>query len=392
MRNNQRIYIEADANLKSGANSQLLNAESSVKTAELNLNSTQKNYDNALYDYEHNQDSKVISAESTLNSAKLDLDAKKEAFKNTEILYEANIVTKDQLRRAEDALKTAQNRYEDAAASLDSARISQKCALEQAESSLQSARTSYDNALAALDTAKVNVRQDLEKLKSNMESAKISTNVDSQLIAIQKLEKQLKDSVITSPIDGTVTAVYAKEGAAGSGLLFVIEDTDNLKIATRIREYDIGRIKPGMEVTIRSDSTGDYSYKGIISKTDPAALKNASGETNTSSDVEFGAEVLVAEQSDLRIGMAVRLSIEIEKKTDVYKVAYDSILLNEDGSGVVFTAVQDKANQYTARRVDVKTGMETDLYVELHDDSLSEGMRILSDASVVNDGMVLALK
>ena len=446
LENNKRIYNESEANLNNGTNSQITNAESSLKaaeaslntartaynnalkdnnnnsdsqvrTTEINLAAAQNNYDDALHDYENNLDVKVSNAESSLTNAQMDLDIKKKTYEDYKVLFEIEGVSQDELQRAEDAYIAAKNNYDNANISLENAKTSQMRtleqmdsslqtartnyenavkaqtrALEQAQNSLQSAETAYNNAASALDAARVNASQDLDRQKGTVEASQISTNADAQIIAIQKLEKQLNDSFIISPIRGTVTAVYAREGAAGSGLLFVVEDTENLKITTRIREYDIGRVKPGMTVSIRSDSTGDAIYKGKIAKIEPAAIKNASGDTNTASDIEFGAEVLVLEPSELRIGMAVRLTIEIEKKENVYKLAYDAVQMNEDGTGLIFVAEQDNANQYIARRMNVETSMETDFYVEIKGDGLSDGMKVLNDASVITEGMAVAIK
>jgi len=112
----------------------------------------------------------------------------------------------------------------------------------------------------------------------------------------------LERSVITAPISGTVTAVIAREGAAGTGLLFVVEE-DNLKITTSFREYDLARITAGMEVTITSDATGSAEYTGVISRINPAAMTGAPV-------AQFEAEVLVTSvNTSLRIGMNTRVRI-----------------------------------------------------------------------------------
>ena len=51
--------------------------------------------------------------------------------------------------------------------------------------------------------------------------------------------------------------VVAKVGSTGSGLLFVIEDVDNLVVDTAIKGYDVGTVQTGMKVLIRSDATGN---------------------------------------------------------------------------------------------------------------------------------------
>ena len=43
-----------------------------------------------------------------------------------------------------------------------------------------------------------------------------------------QLQESLEDTRITAPCSGTVTAVYAEVGSTGSGLLFIIEDVDDL--------------------------------------------------------------------------------------------------------------------------------------------------------------------
>ena len=473
LENSERALRDTSGNLESGKNSLVLSAESALRAADVSLenaqrsyddalrdsdtggdaqvrsarqalSTAQKNYDDALFDLDNDLDARVASAKSALTAAKLDLESKQSAYDNASALYEAGAASTDDLRRAEDALEAARIKADDASTSLDNANTSQTRALEQAERALQSARTSYDNAAAqqkraleqaegalsaartaqsnaqaAVDAARVNAAQDAERQKGAVDSARISTETESQLIAIRKLEKQLEDSSIKSPIDGTVTAVYAKEGAAGSGLLFVVEDTEKLKVAAWISEFDVGRVRPGMAATVESDATGGAAYRGEVSKVDPASAKNASGDTAAAASAAsgaaasgaaasgaaasaassgatagsvFGAEVLVTERSDLRIGMAARLTIEIEKEVGAYKVAYGAILLGKGGSGAVFVAEEAEPGQFVARRMEVEVGLMTDYYVEIRGAGLADGMKILDDASVAADGMAVLLR
>ena len=115
----------------------------------------------------------------------------------------------------------------------------------------------------------------------------------------------LERSVITAPISGTVTAVIAREGAAGMGLLFVVED-DNLKITTSFREYDLARIATGMDVSITSDATGSAEYTGVINRINPAAMTGVPV-------AQFEAEVLVTSvNTSLRIGMNTRVNVKLD--------------------------------------------------------------------------------
>jgi HlyD family secretion protein len=127
-------------------------------------------------------------------------------------------------------------------------------------------------------------------------SRQAQAQVDATRIALER-------SVIRSPMDGTVTAVVAREGSVGMGLLFVVEDTDNLRVMTSFRESDLSLVETGMGVTITSDATGSAEYAGVISRINPAAMAFAPV-------AEFEAEVLVtSEDTSLRIGVNARLDI-----------------------------------------------------------------------------------
>ncbi|MCL2294851.1 MAG: efflux RND transporter periplasmic adaptor subunit [Spirochaetes bacterium] len=188
---------------------------------------------------------------------------------------------------------------------------------QHAESALRNARTelktiefSHENNKAFYAAGSIS-RFDFRQSEDALAHAQ-NRYRDAQVLfnaALHALGRQL----IKAPISGAVTAVFAREGVPGPGLLFVVEDTDNLKIITRFREYDIGRIKTGMDVLITSDATGDAVYTGRISRINPAAIKNEFGETVAASVVEFEAEVAVTSaNTDLRIGTNTRLTVILD--------------------------------------------------------------------------------
>jgi len=129
-------------------------------------------------------------------------------------------------------------------------------------------------------------------------SRQAQAQVDATRIALER-------SVIRAPISGTVTAVAAKEGSVGMGLLFVIEDIDNLRVMTSFRESDLSLVRTGMGVTITSDATGNSEYAGVINRINPAAMAFAPVP-------EFEAEVLVTSaNTSLRVGVNARLDIDL---------------------------------------------------------------------------------
>lgn len=392
LENNQRIYDEAVSNMEQGSNAQIINAESNFQTAKLNLDNAQRTYDDAVRDRDEGKTQGVMSAESNLAAAKLDMDNKKRDFEANRTLFETGAVSQDALTQSETAATNATNKYNDALESLEAAKLNEQRAIEQAESNLNTAKSNYNNASASLNAAKNTASQDLERYLSNVEGSEITANMDAKLIALQKLEKQLEDSTVTAPISGTVTAVFAKEGQPASGLLFVVEDTDNLLVKTKIKEYDAGKVSEGMPVTIRSDATGNEQYNGTVTKLNPAAEKNAQGDTNTTGDIEFGAEVSVDTQNTpLKVGMNTRLTIILASKENVYCVPYDAVSTNANGETVVYSVSESGKDTATARAIPVTTGMETDFYIEIESDQLTDGMRIINDSVTMVDGTQVRL-
>ena len=272
----QVLAILDTDNLLPTITQQISNAEAALRATEVNLRQAQKEYNNALRDYTEGNNQQVLSAESFLRNARIELETSERNYENLRFLYNAGAISREELRQSENALINAQNQYNDARTSYENAALFQQRSLEQLRISLESAIVAHQNAQEMLNVTRT------------------------------VTEQGLRDSTITAPISGTVTAIIAREGAAGMGRMFVIEDTDNLRIITSFREYDISKIATGMEVTITSDATGDAVYTGIISRINPVA-------TADSPVVEFETEVTVTSaDANLRIGTNARVNVILE--------------------------------------------------------------------------------
>ena len=291
-----------------------------------------------------------------------------------------------------DAAKDAQNGA--SVAQLEQGIDSAKRGVESAALQKEQAEDQADSAEQLRDATNNQIEQQIETLQDSLISSQLAAESNrSQEIAIEKLQNTLDEATITAPVSGVVTAVYAKVGEPGNGLLFVIEDTESLKVTTYNKEYDIGNITEGMKVTIKSDATGDKEIPGTITYIAPAAVKTDTGTTKTTdnnSTVEFEAEVQVDEQnSGLRIGMNTRLTVLVDERDDVYGVPYDSVVEKADGTQVLYVAEPQSSegkDTYVVTEVPVTTGLETDFYVEVSGDSITDGMIVLSDPQSVTVG------
>ena len=380
-----------DAGTYKDLKDQLKIAESTLKMHEENYiqekaeyQQIQSQYNQAITDYQNQVASIESAAQSGLSAAQSGVTSAQTGVASAEAQLDAARDARNgsTLTQLEQGIDTARR-------SVDSAELQEDIAKAQQDAAEQSADTAKQQQAATENS----IAQQIDTLKDNLIGSQIAAqSTKSQEIAIQSLQDTLADATITAPVSGVVTAVYAEEGQPGNGLLFVIEDTDALKITTNIREYDVGNIEVGMPVVIRSDATGDKEISGTVTYIAPAANKTENGNTLTADDstVEFEAEVQVNDaDSGLRIGMNTRLTVLLEERDNVYGVPYDAVVEKADGSEVVYAVEpsSEKEGSYVVTEVPVTTGLETDFYIEVSGDGITDGLSIVSDPQSVAPGM-----
>ena len=306
VRETTRMLNEAVTNLSNNTNMHILTAEASLNAAATQLEIARQNHDNAVRDYQEGLNPHILAASSGLRAVSIELETMENTHANMQRLYEAGAASREDVRQSENALFHLRNQHSDAVLAYDNANHTQQRTLDQLRTALHAATTAQQNAQALLTAARSAANQEIDMLRGSLVSAEIAANTEPMELALQLLERQLEDSIITAPISGTVTGVFAREGSFAQGPLFVIDDTNNLRIMTSFREYDISRISVGMAVDIVSDTAGGEIYSGIITRINPAA-------NPFSPVVEFEAEIAVeSDAPSLHIGMNTRIQIELE--------------------------------------------------------------------------------
>lgn len=363
-----KAYQESEGKLRT-ARETYVQQKSNFQNIQQVYNQAQTDYQNQLASIASSASgamSGVASAQSGVAAAEAQLDAAQDA---------RNGASMAQLEQGVDSAKRG----------VDSAQLQKEIAQNQV-SNAKEQREASNNA----------IQQQIDSLKDSLVGSQIAAqSTQSQEIAIQKMQNTLEDATITAPVSGVVTAVYAKVGEPGNGLLFVVEDTQSLKINTKIKEYDVANIREGMSVVIKSDATGDQEISGTVTYIAPAAVKTEAGNTQTGgndSNVEFEAEVQVNDPNcGLRIGMNTRLTVLLEEKQDVFGVPYDAVVEKADGSTVVYAAVEQqnsgKNSSYVVTEIPVTTGLETDFYIEISGGEVTPGMAVISNPQSVTPGM-----
>lgn len=376
--NTQVLSVEAQRNSAATALDQAEDAESSAKKAYNALKESIKEIDDRLRIID-----KALETPETLQPGEQEqLEAEKAALEGKKAELEPQRDTaKDGWRKAQDAVSTAQSAYDIAQATYNAAVRGEDQALSDYADAVDSAWRAYQTALTSLDSTKKGTEDQLEAYSDTLASANAGANTAVTQESIRQLSKTLDDTKITAPVSGTVTAVYASVGSSGSGLLFVIEDTDHLVISTSVKGYDLGDVKTGMTVEIKSDATGDSVIPGTLTTIAPTAKKNQLGDTEASNDPSFEAEVSVdSAESGLRIGMEARLSYIIARQEHVLAVPYEAVFTDEAGQSCILVLRAQEKETYLVEKLPVTTGLDDDLDIAVSGTGVEEGLRVITDA------------
>ena len=215
--------------------------------------------------------------------------------------------------------------------------------------------TSINNVNAGsqeIASQKFVVNQQSDQLASQLagstsEDIRAQEAVVAQMTAgVTVIEAQLNQTVMISPINGTVTRQDAKVGeiAAANKTLVSLISAGNLQIDVNIPEVDIGKVVLQNPVGITFDAFPGETFSGKVVKIDPA-------ETVVGGVVNFKVTVVLDKvDSRMKSGLTANLQVETKKKTGVLIVPEVAILQNDSGAFV------QKYENGAAKQVSVSLG------------------------------------
>ena len=321
------------------------------------------------------------SAQSQASAAERTLEEAEAAYDTAQTQYRAALNSADDaLEDYANAVDTAYEAYLDAQVTLENTQADAQETLADYADRLNTAYAAYGSAQAGLESTENAAQNQLQSYQGSLNSAYANASTSTGEVSLRQLRADLEGTEITAPAAGTVTAVYAEVGSSGAGLLFVIEDVDNLVVATSVKDYDVASVSTGMAVAIQSDSTGDQVYDGEVTSIAPTAAKNAAGETDTSGDISFATDVAVTSQdTGLRIGMSVELDFVLDEALNALSVPYDAVYENDQGQTCLLVLEEGEDGELLLTELPVTTGLETDLDIAVEGEGLTEGVQVVTD-------------
>ena len=305
-----------------------------------NYNEAKKDYDDAVTaaddaedDYYDSWDD-LNAAVNQVSALQADYDSKQSQLSSMLTEYNEAVST---YGVDSDEAKAAKDRYEQFK---EGAAKDAQTALENAQmtTGYQSLVQAKNQAVAAWEqakTAKEQAEKQLETASESLDTAKKNLDKSGSSDTLEDLQEQLTKCTLTAETSGTVTSLNATVGSICSDTVATIQDTNALKIAVTIQEYDVPNVSIGMKARITSDAT-DGEISGTLTQISPTATAATGGQSSSSSSGTFSAEVSVdGASSGLLIGMNANVEIVQSTTDNVFVVPYDAVGTEDDGTKYV---------------------------------------------------------
>lgn len=200
--------------------------------------------------------------------------------------------------------------------------------------------------------------------------------VQSAEIALYKTKRDIMNTVIIAPADGTVVSVNLKKDYVlsaqdySSRAAIQLVDTRTIRFTGLVDEIDIMKVKVGQKARITVDAVPDKVFTGTVKFISPFGTK--SGQV-----VKFAVTIeLDPSDAEIRGGLSATADIDTYSAKDVLLVPTSAITTTPVGSMVM---VKNEATGQTEPRK-VTVGKQNLQFVEVLS-GLKEGEKILLGAS-----------
>jgi HlyD family secretion protein len=156
--------------------------------------------------------------------------------------------------------------------------------LSQAQASLDVARAQLDNALAQLKRSQA-LYQSQSITQAGYDSSQLGAATARSAVVtaqanLQTAKDAMADTHVSSPVTGMVLEVDAVLGTVisspvndvgGGTVILKIANLDTVQVSALVDETDVGKVQPGMTVTITVDAFPNRTFNGSVLKIEPQA-------------------------------------------------------------------------------------------------------------------------
>ncbi len=205
-----------------------------------------------------------------------------------------------------------------------------------------------------------------EETYSNFQSLKAQISVDS--FSLKEALESLKKTVITSPIDGEVVAVYKEEGEMAivgtvntpGSVIMVVADRSKMQVSALVDETEVIRIEKGQRAKVTVDAFPDTVFEGVVVRI--GGVPERSVTSSQTEGVSYPVEIELKDGKKLLPGMSAVADIVVAEKDSAILLPFSAVGSREvkgERKDVVFV-VKDRI----AHIRPVKLGISSERFVE----------------------------
>jgi HlyD family secretion protein len=201
---------------------------------------------------------------------------------------------------------------------------------------------------------------------SRAEVARAKAQVAQAQAALERAEEDLRNSTITSPIDGLVLSRDVQVGDAVSSILVLgsqatliitLGDVSDVYVLGKVDEADIGKVYPGQAARIVVESFKEKKFEGKVTRISPLGREKDNVTT-------FEVRVSIHNPSgELRANMSANAEIILEEKKGVVLIPESAVIYDKDRNASV--ELPDAKAEKGRRKVPVKLGISNGVKTEV---------------------------
>lgn len=168
----------------------------------------------------------------------------------------------------------------------------------------------YDAEVALAEANVAEAEREYERLKDGPDADEIATaelELSNAEAALAVSQRNVEQSVIVAPMDGTIMEITAEVGDSVSGSFITLADLNQLYLDIYLEESDMDKIDVDYEVEVIFDALPDEIFTGRVVQVDPSLY--SSGPISTIKGLVKLDESQAAMFDDLLLGMNAAVDV-----------------------------------------------------------------------------------
>ena len=379
-RREYNTYVEG---INNGTDANLVAAMAKAEQARELCEAAQIRYANYKESVNLGMDSSIMAADQAVQQA---ANSIQQAQSMQYEMEDKDYITEVQKEQAEDAVDSAQLAYAQAVQRRENIVRQSDLQLAAYAKDVDDAMSTYLSTVAAYQATVRDLENAKQASSDAISLAMRSGDVSVEELKLAQLQEELLDAQILAEFSGTVTSVNVKEGEASVGVLFVIEDTDDLILSARVSEKNINHVDRGMVADVTTKSEDSDVYEARVMQISETAYKNAAGETDTSGkDADCKVTLQIEEpDSRIRVGMNAKVSFVAYEQKECLTVPNEAVYTDAEGQSYILTVtMNEEGGTIGAEKIAVVYKGKRESVVE--GDGIANGTQFVLDGESYRD-------